>query len=73
MNKLNNDLYYSNADSWNYSWDYMNRQVQAPEIQADHYKPRQKRYWNEDVEKTVIVLGFVALTLYVINYSYIGR
>ena len=73
MNKLNNDLYYSNADSWNYSWDYMNRQVQAPEIQPEHYKAKQKRYWNEDIERTLIILGFVGLTLYVINYSYIGR
>ncbi len=71
MNKLNNDLYYSNADSWNYSWDYNNSQL--PAIQSEHSKPMAKRYWNEDVEKTLIILGFVGLTLYVINYSYIGR
>jgi hypothetical protein len=70
MDRMNPDMYYNvTPDPWYFSLDY-NRQ--PAEIMADHYQPmKKKKYWNEDVEKTLIILGFVGLTLYVMNHSYL--
>ena len=69
---IDNDMYISNPNAWDFSADYGMPGMGQPEVQPEHYIPmKTTKYWNEDIEKTLIILGFVGLTLYVINYSYI--